>query len=138
MVLVPPDIPSDSPAAKIIHVRQLPMPVFPPPSKQPELFYTPERNQSTRILDINISFTLPLVYALLMPEGSELGPLCETVTLRRKPHASRGNGVSKGEATFPYLLTTSEVLGTGLGAAGPARKTPLSWGLLVGGQTVTQ
>lgn len=56
---------------------------------------------------INFAFTLPLTYALLTPEAGDLGPLCEMMTLRRKPQASRGNGGSKGkqlwEATCPYL-----------------------------------
>ena len=42
------------------------------------------------------------------------------LTLRRKPHAGRGKGGSKGEAISPRLLTASEVLGTDLGAVDPA------------------
>ena len=47
-------------------------------------------------------------------------PYFVKLTLRRKPHASRGKRGSKGEAIFPCLLTTSEVLGTDLGAVDPA------------------
>lgn len=41
------------------------------------------------------------------------------LTLREEAHAGRGKRGSKGEAIFPCLLTTSEVLGTDLGAVIP-------------------
>lgn len=80
MVPEPSHIPSDSPAAKTVHVRQVPVPVFPFASKLAQCFI----NQRARILNINTSFTLVLVYTLLTAGGSKLDPLCETVTLRRE------------------------------------------------------
>ena len=58
-----------------------------------------------------------------MLEGSNLAYFVK-LTLRRKPHASRGKSGSKGEPIFPCLLTTSAGLGTDLGAVDPGRKTP--------------
>lgn len=84
MVPEPPYLPSDSPAAKTGRVRQLPVPVFPRCKQATPMFYKPERNQSARILHLNLSFMLFLVYTLPTPEGGELGPLCETVTLQRE------------------------------------------------------
>lgn len=69
MALEPPDISSGFPAAKTICVRYLPIPKL-----ETQVFYKLERNQSARIPNINTSLTLPLLYALLIPEGSELGP----------------------------------------------------------------
>lgn len=69
MALEPPDISSDSPAAKTIGVRH-----FPIPKLETQVFYKLERNRSARIPNINTSLTLPIVCALLIPEGSELGP----------------------------------------------------------------
>lgn len=49
------------------------------------MFCKPERVQSTGTLSIHIPFTLPLVHALLTPEGSELGPLCDSDLEKEAP-----------------------------------------------------